>query len=95
MAVCHQNLDHEKYGCDLCDVEFSSNYHLDRHLDSKNCLKNLTEECKKCKKRFVSVAKLKMHFEKNCPKKYFCEICLRFYKNKKDFKMHIDSHQEG
>ena len=58
MAVCHQNLDHEKYGCDLCDVVFSSRYHLDRHLESKNCLKNLSEDCKNCKKKICVCCKI-------------------------------------
>ena len=93
MSDFHQNSNMEKLGCDVCHVEFSTKYHLERHLVSKNCQKNLTHECKNCKAGFVSLEKLKIHTWKNCPKKHFCHICFIFFKSKTVYEKHLLSHQ--
>ena len=93
MRLFHGNNSPESLQCGACSVEFGSKYHLERHLASKNCLSNLSHECKDCKANFVSQDKLKVHRVKNCLKKYFCSICFTFFKSKKLYENHLISHQ--
>ena len=95
MSDFHQNPISDKLSCDICNIQYTSNYNLERHINSKNCLRNLSQQCKKCKARFVSPVKLKEHVEKNCPKKYFCSICICFFKYKHIYQKHFESHQDG
>ena len=88
MSEFHNMEQYQKYRCEDCDLDFGDQYHLNRHLNSKNCLKKSVEECKDCKKRFVSPDKLKVHQVKNCLKKYFCDVCLSFFKTKKIYLNH-------
>ena len=91
----HMSDSHESTGklsCEYCDKNFSSRFNLDRHLKSKNCLWNLSHECKNCKARFVSLEKLEVHKTKNCPKKYFCSVCFEFFSSKVKFLTHRNIH---
>eukprot|EP00092_Neocalanus_flemingeri_P004011 GFUD01004317.1.p1 GENE.GFUD01004317.1~~GFUD01004317.1.p1 ORF type:complete len:280 (+),score=52.03 GFUD01004317.1:44-883(+) len=88
MLLAHQKEVSEKLECEFCNLVFFSRFNLNRHLNSKNCLNNLTAECKECKMRFESEDKLKSHQAKNCSKKYFCSECLTFFKTKKFYQNH-------
>ena len=76
--------------CDFCKVTFRRKEHFENHLKSKGCLKNkgLIFECKFCKNTFSSPEKVKTHMNKNCSKKYFCNICLKFFSKQKDLQSH-------
>jgi KRAB domain-containing zinc finger protein len=80
----------DKYTCDFCKLEFTRKESRDRHILSKSCLKSFStiHQCKNCKKSFNELSKLKVHVEKNCDKKYFCNICCKFFKKKSVFKSH-------
>lgn len=80
----------EVLSCDSCQLFFRRKEHLISHLGLKSCLKNSStiHECKFCKKVFGSADKLKTHIDKNCLKKYFCNICCKFFKKQKDFSSH-------
>jgi len=95
MSDFHQNSFSDKLSCDICNIQYTSNYNLKRHINSRNCLRNLSHQCKKCKTRFVSPAKLKEHVEKNCPKKYFCSICICFFKYKYKYQEHLECQHNG
>ena len=89
MNLAHQNKVPKYFVCEVCTLEFSTPYHLDRHQSSKNCLKNLSYQCKECKKRFVAEEKLKIHKRKNCTKKYFCSECFKFFQSNNSYQNHI------
>ena len=80
----------EMLSCDSCKLFFRRKEHLISHQRLKSCLKNSStiHECKLCKKVFGSADKLKTHIYKNCLKKYFCNICCKFFKKQKDFSSH-------
>ena len=83
-----------KYTCDSCNVEFGRKENLNRHIASQICfvtdeLENLTFKCKKCKKLFLTQEKLNNHEIHNCTKKYFCSICLHFFKKRIDLLSHV------
>ena len=89
----HSNAD--KLYCEFCEKVCDSQYHLDRHLKSKNCSKNLLFECKKCKAKFTSEKKLSTHEIKNCLRKYMCTFCFAYFQVKKEFLSHMSSHSNN
>ena len=91
MSDFHGVQSTSKLSCEHCSIDFLNKFNLDRHLKSKNCILNLSHQCKNCKARFVSQVKLEIHELKNCPKKYFCSSCLSFFKTKSKYQSHIDS----
>ena len=80
----------EVFSCDYCKMSFKRKEHLISHQSLKSCLKNSSfiHECKFCKKGFANADKMKSHVLKNCLKKYFCNICCKFFKKKKDLSSH-------
>ena len=87
-----ENVDH--FQCEFCNTIVHSQYHLDRHLKSRNCAKNLIHTCKKCKSKFMSEEKLITHETKNCSKKFMCTFCFAYFQAKKDYTAHLSSHAE-
>ena len=86
---CHLN-NLVKFIFKSCNIDFRRLENLNRHIMSNNCFlpDELTFECKKCKKLFNTQDKLENHELHNCPKKYFCNLCLQFFKKKNDFLSH-------
>ena len=94
MAIYHNKESScQSYECIQCQTDFSSQYHLDRHVASKNCVRNLNFECRKCKQKFVSSDKMAVHMKKNCPKKFMCASCFSFFKSKKEYEGHLSLHE--
>ena len=68
-----------QFTCKSCDAIFVRKDKLEIYLNMKKCPSNdISNDCKKCKKKFKSPDKLKSHAHKNCRNKYFCVICLKF-----------------
>ena len=80
----------DEFTCDSCKLVFRRKEHKEAHLTSKSCVERLSYdyECKNCKKMFSTAEKLNGHLVKNCTKKYFCSICLKFFMKKKEFLSH-------
>ena len=93
MSVFHSRSDEPSFECTTCQSTFTSQYHLERHMASKNSLRNLDYECRKCKKKFTSSIKLTVHMNKNCPKKYMCASCFCFFKSKNEYDTHLNTHE--
>ena len=93
MLTFHNMTEEESFNCAMCNSSYNSQYHLERQIESKNCLRNLKFECKNCKKMFMSADKLSVHSVKNCDKKYMCSSCFCFFKSKRDYNNHISSHE--
>ena len=93
MSVFHSRSDEPSFECVTCQATFASQYHLERHMASKNCVKNLDFECRKCKKKFTSSIKMTDHMKKNCPKKYMCASCFCFFKSKREYDTHLNTHE--
>ena len=91
-SASKEQVNAERFSCEFCDTVVSSQYHLDRHLKSRNCSKNLLHKCKYCKEKFMSEEKLVTHETKNCVKKYMCTHCFTYFKVKKEYLAHLRSH---
>ena len=84
------HVDPHSFTCDLCKISFRRKEHLTNHLKTKGCLNNQRHsfECNFCKKKLGSTEKLRTRIYKNCPKRYFCNICLKFFGKAKDLQSH-------
>lgn len=56
----HKSLHKQSLGCCVCNKQFSSGYHLRRHMAGVH---NAEPFCKKCRKCFESFPELQMHAE--------------------------------
>lgn len=86
--------------CTLCGKHFKNNYLVKRHLKSHMSALNApvvrsrkcTRKCPTCGKLFQSNFHVMRHMKSHSEEKpFYCKICLKSYKHKKDLMNHQES----
>lgn len=83
------------FQCAVCGVAFNLNGKLKEHMNRTHPDPNTSHECEQCGKRFMQIARLKVHRTTHSELRLFdCEVCSKPFKTKKTLRQHKLVHSE-
>lgn len=91
----HKGKPIPKWPCDLCGVELSSKYELNRHMKVMHTEENLKEyKCSYCPKILANMNSHKqhVHYAHKSEPKHACQLCDKKFRRPRALKEHLSTH---